>query len=276
MKKLLSILTVLLVMLCMAVPVFADGELIVDGADLLTEAEEQAINTQLQSIRDEYGIDVAVLTTDSTNGLSIMTYADNYYDSHGYAPDGVMLVLNMDTENGGENRGWWITTTGKGISAFTDYGIEEIGTDIKPLLSNGQYGLAFAKYADLSRDFISQYIETGTAYDTNNEYGVVPVERKVPWTRMVIVALIAGVVIGAIAASSQKAKHKTVRNQLDAAAYTDKSSVALTGHSDTYLYRNVTAVPIPQNDGPRGGGGGGSSVHVSSGGVSHGGGGGSF
>ena len=68
------------------------------------------------------------VTADTINGETPMAYADDYYDYNGYGAgadnDGILLLLSM------EDRDWWISTTGYGIDAFTDYGIDVIGDEI--------------------------------------------------------------------------------------------------------------------------------------------------
>lgn len=272
MKKILSFLTVLILAFAIAVPAFASGELVVDNADLLSGEEEAAVNSQLSELKSKYGLDIAVLTTNSTDDKSIMSYADDYYDQNGYAADGAILVINMDTENGGENRGWWLSTAGKGIEVFTDYGIEQIGGVIRDYLSSGDYAGAFSAFAKTADQFADQAINKGQAYDRDNYY----VEKKEPhWILWAVVALIIGAVLGLIVTSAQKSRHKTVRSQTNATTYMREGSLNITNSTETFLYASIATTPIPQNNN-RSGGGGGSSVHISSGGVSHGGGGGSF
>ena len=82
-----------------------------------------------------------------------MDYADDFYDYNGYgygdSNDGLILIVVMDTSD------WWISTCGKAIKTFTDAGIEYIGEQIVPYLSNGDYYGAFDKFADLCDEFWS-------------------------------------------------------------------------------------------------------------------------
>ena len=93
-----------------------------------------------------------------------MAYADDYYDYNGYGAgadnDGILLLLSM------EDRDWWISTTGYGIDAFTDYGIDVIGDEIVPDLSNGDYYSAFTEFIDLTDDFLAE-AEKGNPYVRN-------------------------------------------------------------------------------------------------------------
>ena len=272
MKKIAAFLSVVLLAFVITVPAFASGELVVDNADLLSSEEEATLNSQLSELKSKYGMDIAVLTTNSTDGKSIMSYADDFYDQNGYAADGAILVVNMDTDNGGADRGWWLSTAGRGIQVFTDYGIEQVGAEIRNYLSSGDYAGAFSAFAKTADQFADQYINKGQAYDIDNYY----VAKKEPhWILWAVIALIIGAVLGLIVTSAQKGRHKTVRSQTNATTYMKEGSLNITNSTETFLYASVATTPIPQNNN-RSGGGGGSSIHISSGGVSHGGGGGRF
>ncbi len=276
MKKISIFVATLILLVCMAVPAAAaDGDLVVDNADLLTSSEESSLMSRLEEIGTEYDLDIVVLTVDSTDGLSAMTYADDYYDENGYSEDGVLFLLNMDTENDGENREWWISTTGLGITIFTDYGIECIGSEVVSYLSAGEYAEAFDVFADLAAEFINEYYESGQAFDTNNTYyesETLPWNERINWFESVMVGVIVGILAGLFSRSRGRAKHKNVRNKADAGDYIVQDSLEVTDASDNFLYKNLAVAPIPRDDDR----GGGSSTHTGSSGVSHGGGGGRF
>ncbi len=66
-----------------------------DDADLLTDAETAELQQKLAALAEKYGKDAVILTTKSTSGKSAMAYADDYYDEHGYAEDGILLLTDM-------------------------------------------------------------------------------------------------------------------------------------------------------------------------------------
>ena len=265
MKKIITVLFVSVIALLMSTAVWASDPLVVDEAGLISSSDEGRLTSALESIQSTYGYDVIVLTVDSTDGQSLMTYADDYYDNHDYAEDGVLLCINMDTDNGGASRGWWISTCGRGIKAFTDYGIEQTGGYIRNDLSNGSYGDAFLKFAEAANTIIGGYESTGIAYDTNwqesdwdPEYEPPSFWSTVNWFIVVAAALIVGIIVATASVNSGKRRHKTVRSQQNATVYTVEDSVQLTAATDTFLYSNLAVVPIPKEEN-RGGGGGGSS-----------------
>ena len=128
-RKMISLLTILFVLTISVLPVSAASPRLADEAGLLSNAECAAIEKQLDELSTQYGLDVVIVTTDSTGSSTPMEYADDYFDYNDYTPDGVLLLVSM------EERDWWISTAGFGIQAFTDAGIAYIGDQIVPYLS---------------------------------------------------------------------------------------------------------------------------------------------
>lgn len=258
MKKILTVLLALLITLSFAVPAFAEAmPRLVDQADLLTDAQEAALLSKLDTISGEHGMDVVVVTADTLDGKSPMAYADDFYDYNGYCEDGVLLLVSM------EDSDWWISTAGYGITAFTDAGIEYLGNRFVPSLSDGDYAGAFEIYADHCDEFITQ-AKTGDPYDTHN----LP---KEPFDFLMNLAIcfVIGLVIAAIATTIMKGQLKSVRSQAGASSYVKSGSLNVTHRQDLFLYRDVKRTAKPKDSG-------GSSTHTSSSGRSHGGGGGKF
>ncbi len=244
---------------------------LVDEADILSSWEEEELLQMLDEISERQQFDVVIATVDSTNGKDIMDFADDYYDYNGFGfgekHDGVALVVNMDTANWGMNREYWITTTGFGIRAITDAGINYIEEKFVSYLSDGDYYTGFEKFATLCDEFVTQ-AKTGDPYDNHN----LP-KDPVSWLwvpgSMLLGAAPAGVVTG-----NWKSKLKSIRSKRDADTYFDSGISRMAGGNSVFLYRNVNRVRIDTDSSSRSGGG--SSTHFGSSGTSHGGGGGRF
>lgn len=167
-KKILSLLFVLLFCLTAAIPAFAAGDLLrlVDNADLLSAGEESALLAKLNEISERQQADIVVVTVDTLDGKTPMDYADDFYDYNGYGfgadKDGVLLLVSM------EDRDWWMTTTGYGITAITDAGIEYISEKFLSYLSDGDYADAFTTYAELCDEFFTQ-AKSGRPYDIGHK-----------------------------------------------------------------------------------------------------------
>lgn len=251
MKKLCYILLSVALLLGLSAAAYAQGlPVVIDEAGLLTASEAEALAQQLEYLQDACGMDAVVLTVDSLVGMSAKDYADSYYDSHGYARDGVLLLVAM------AEREFWISTSGSCIYDLNVDGLEET---VLPYLSDGQYHDAFiafalgcekALYVQQDRDFV--LTDSGTA--TQKATG-----------RTALICLSIGLAVGLIAVLVMKGQLKSVRSQHTAGNYV-VSGLQLTGSSDLFLYHTTTRRPKPQNN----------NTHSSSSGRSHGGGGGRF
>lgn len=264
MKKLAMVLLALALCLAMTVPALAAELLrVVDRADLLTDAQEEELLEELDQISARHWADVVVVTVDTLEGKTPMAYADDFYDynGYGYGDDysGVLLLVSM------EDRDWWISTTGFGIGAITDAGIDYIGDRVVPYLSDGDYDQAFHTFADLCDEFFRQ-ARSGRPYDT----GHMPKEPFGVVTNLLI-ALVVGLVVAMIATGIMRGQLRSVRGQSGAGDYVRPDSLQITNRRDLFLYRQVRRRPRPKESS-----GGGSRTHSSSSGRSHGGGGGKF
>lgn len=271
MKKKLSTLLVLFV-LCftMAIPTFASGTdgfaneyaRMQDLAELLSEEEALQLNTQLDELSIRQKMDVIIVTTDSLEGYSVRDYADSFYDEchfgYGENKDGLLLLISM------EDSDWYISTCGYAITAFTDAGIQYIGEQIVPDLSNADYISAFETYINLCDEFITQ-ADIDTPYDTQN----LPAKPlSIIW---IFISILIGVIIAGIIVAIMYSQLKSVRSQPTANSYVKKNSMVITNRSDLFLYRTVTKHAKPKENVSSG-----SSTHTSSSGTTHGGGGGKF
>ena len=256
-RKMISLLTVLLALTMIVLTVSAASPRVADEAGLLSGTECAAIEKQLDSLSAQYGLDVVIVTTDTTGSRSPMEYADDYFDYNNYAPDGVLLLVSM------EEGDWWISTTGHGITAFTDAGIAYIGENIVPYLSDGEYAKAFTAFTDLCDQFLSQ-AKTGDPFDTRN----LPKE-PFKLVQNVIIALVIGLAAAFFVTGSMKKKLKSVVQKAQANDYVTPGSLQITQSRDFHLYTHLERREKAQS-------GSGSSTHTSSSGTTHGGGGGKF
>ena len=267
-KRLLSFSVVLMLLLITAIPAFAEethDPRVVDNAELLTQQQITDLTEKVDEISERQQLDVVIVTTKSTEGKSPMAYADDYFDYNNYgygeSKDGVLLLLSM------EDRDWWISTTGYGITAFTDAGIQLIGEEIVPYLSAGDYYGGFNMFASEADKFVTQ-AKSGTPYDV----GSLPKAKKKFFNaKGALGSLVAGLVVALIIITSIKSKYKPVKFKTNAADYLVDGSLQLTGAFDNFLYSNVSKTARSDSSS-----GGGSSTHSGSSGTSHGGGGGKF
>ena len=225
---------------------------LVDRADLLSELEEEELEARLDEISERQQADVVVVTVNSLDGKSAQDYADDFYDYNGYGigtdKSGILLLVSM------EARDWHITTTGFGIRAITDAGLDYISDQFLPYLSDGEYLDAFDTYADLCDEFLT-HAKTGNAYD-----GAPMPTAPYPWLKHLLNPL------------GMRRSLKSVKMQRSAENYVRAGSMQVTRRQDHFLYTRTSKSARPKNNS----GSSGSSTHTSSSGTSHGGGGGKF
>lgn len=256
-RKLIFLLTAALLLASFILPASAVSPRLADEAGLLSGTECAAIEKRLDALSAQYGLDVVIVTTQSTGGRTPMEYADDYFDYNDYTSDGVLLLISMEESD------WWISTAGFGIQAFTDAGIGYIGENIVPYLSDGEYAQAFSVFADLCDQFLYQ-AKAGDPFDTHN----LPKE-PFKLVRNVIAALIIGLAAAFFATGSMKRKLKSVVQKAQANDYVTPGSLQITQSRDFHLYTHLDRREKAQPSG-------GSSTHTSSSGTTHGGRGGKF
>lgn len=262
------LLAVLICILSLTPVLAADAyspDKIVDEADLLTSAEESKLRERAADVIGKYDCDIVIITVSSLEGISAESAADDCFDYIGYGigsdRSGILLLVSIG------DREWHMSTSGRAIQVFTDYGLDYIGDTVSDSLGDGDYFEAFEDFIKLCDDFLNEYETSGRAYDTNHKLK----ERRSlsGYIFLAVISLGAGALIAFAATSSMKNKLKTVRPQNMANAYAENGGVNFTVSKDIFLYRTVRRTPRPKdNYGSRGGG---SRMHTSSSGRSHGG-----
>ena len=237
MKKFLALLLLLLLFVA---PALADGNRVIDDADVLSASDEAALEQAIALIRDQYQFDVVLLTKTSIDGKTPRYYAGDYYDYGGYgcgdSHDGIILLLVTGAEAG--NRDYTIVNTGRGEKIFDDDAMYEIEDAMLPYLRVSNYAGGMARFV--------------TGVESRLEY-MTPKNRT---TRTAVVMFGIGAVIGIIVAMILKGQMKTVRRKIGAKSYIKDGSFQLNRVQDIYLYTTTTRHKI-QTQSSSGGHGGG-------------------
>ena len=243
MKKLFSILLLLMSVSVLPLYTLAAGTYVDDNSGLLTPACIQVLEEECASFRNEYGIELAYLTVDSLGGRSAIDYADDYFEQH-YDSDGILFLIAW------EEREWYISTAGSAVQALSDHDLMAIEEAIIPYLSAGRFDDALFHFQVILPDYLENEPDSGFS---------------------ILLSLLAGAAIAGIVILVMRSAMNTKRMQHSAANYETEGSYHLRQHQDLFLYSDVTKRPRPQNNSS-----GGSSVHRSSSGRTHGGRGGRF
>ena len=166
-KKLFALLAAALLCMALTLPAGAAAPLVRDecgifDADTLADLEEEA-----ESASDGHGVDVYFLVVDSIGDADQREYAKNYYISNGLGygdeQSGILFLLAVGS------RKYVTITYGGGVTAFTDYCIEQLEDEVVPLLSDGDYADAAQTYIDLCASTLDFYAENGEPLDYDND-----------------------------------------------------------------------------------------------------------
>ena len=224
------------------------GQLIVDGADLLSDNQEASLNSTAAQIGEKHNCSVVIVTTSSLDGKTAQQYADDYFDYHNYKKDGILLLVAFNNTTDPQLRAWAISTTGECIKTFSESKQEKVIEDIKSDMSSLNWNSAFETYlADLDREL----------------------SPHVAWY-WIPLSLLIGFGIALIIAFIIKSQLKSVKMQAGAKDYVRPGSMVVTASRDTFLYHTITRSAKPKNTSSGGG------THIGSSGTSHGGSSGTF
>lgn len=256
MKKYLFVLAFIF-LLSLPVSAYSD-ELLVDIEGLLTADENNILSDLLCELSDSAGIDIAVVTVESFDGMSAQAYAEAFYDGVGYGRgeynSGILLLVSVAQ---GE---YFISTNGYAYHTIDSYELDDIENALLDGLSSGDYYTAFTDFATLSANAVDVY----DSYE--NGYEEIEDDESVADLMIGIAPISVGIgfVISFILVMVKKAKMTTVKPVNTASNYIVNNSLNLTHQSDRYLYSTVTRTKKSSSSS----GSHGSSIGRSSGGFS--------
>ena len=258
----------------------ANGAKVYDGADLLTQDQEEKLQEQAVSLGKELSLDVVIVTTDDAGGKTAQEYADDFFDYNGFGYEdgeysGILYLIDMD------NRQSAISTTGTAIPRYSDREQDAWQDRLLEYLGDGDYYGACQEFLDGVKRY-EAYPESGgsgTAPGSNPPGGSGSYGGSVPaagrgnsqelgktlLVRLGISLVVAAAVVGAMALSARRMSGAGAR------AY-QKGQVNVRRREDRFTHTTVVTRKIEtNNNNNHRSGGGGSSVHTGSSGRSHGG-----
>lgn len=238
MKKILVLLLSFFI-LAASMPFFALGasqmpDFVVDEASLLTNEQENALQTRLEKLMKEHKCHFVIVTVDSLGSRTAYSYADSYFHDNGYGygenDSGILLLLSM------EYRDYYIYTYGDAEEKFGDSELTDIEDEMLPHFGKNRFYEGFIAFSDACDDALS--------FDILGS---------------LLIAVIIGAVVSLIIVFSMKSKLKSIRLQKGAANYVRNGSFTLTRDADIFLYRNVTRTRRQSSSSSSSGRGGGGS-----------------
>jgi len=224
-------------------------ERVFDGANKLTDAEENELRALIAQREAEIGCDIILMTINDPSintDSKMMNYADDFYDQGKYGfnkacGDGCIYVDNW------ANGYVWFSTCGKVEHRYSSSMISSLINKVCDGVNDNP-----AKYYKI---YVNQ-----VAKDMGSQVGV-----EIPfWVPIIAAIVITAIYIG-IGVFSNKGKRTTT-----ATTYVRGGHPNFPDRRDLFVTKHVTSRRIETSSSSRGGGG----HHISSGGISHGGGGG--
>lgn len=172
-------------------------EHVTDLAHVLTQDEIKSLTDTCQGIEDRTTVEIAIVTTPSTNGEGRVIYANRIGDASGVGKketdNGVVILWSMDNEKGGA------IATGRGIeSTLNDAKVGRMGRASRSYFDNGQYYQGFKTILDE----IDKEIEPNTSASVTTppqQLELTPVQKVII---LFLVCLLLLIVVGAIIGGS--------------------------------------------------------------------------
>ena len=123
-----------------------------DGAGYLSESQVREISEKLDSLRENYMIDVALFTETDLSAETAEQAARDLYDYCFYGigenDDGILFYICKNT------REYYFITYGYGKEVFDDYALDYIENTVVSYLATDEYYEAFLAYADTAKDIL--------------------------------------------------------------------------------------------------------------------------
>ena len=228
-------------------------ERVFDYADVLTDAEEDALRQMIAEKQDEIGCDIVLVTIsdpDYAGDNAMMNYADDFYDDNmfGYDEPWGDGALYLDNFLGIGNSYSWFSTCGRVENRYSSSMIYDLIDDICYNVNRDPFG-SYQLYINSLANTMSSNSSLDVEIPTFAIWGVA--------------ALITLIYI--LVCINRNVGRKTT----DANTYVAGGHAQFPDQRDVFISKHTTSRKIQTNSG-----GGGGGHHISSGGHSHGGGGG--
>ena len=144
---------------------------------------------------------------DSIGDTDQRQYAKDYYLANGLGSgseqSGILFLLAVGS------RKYVTITYGGGVTAFTDYRIEQIEDAVVPYLSDNDWAEAASEYLSMCADTLDFYAEHGEPLDVDNDTSGWPILLLIV---IGVPMIIAGIVCGVLYSQMKTARLKTEAN----------------------------------------------------------------
>ena len=175
-KRFAALLAALVLALCLSIPAFAAAPLVRDEMGLFDADTYSELEASAEAASDGHDCDVYFLVVDSIGDTDQRQYAKDYYLANGLGSgseqSGILFLLAVGS------RKYVTITYGGGVTAFTDYRIEQIEDAVVPYLSDDDWDEAASEYLSMCADTLDFYAEHGEPLDVDNDTSGWPILLK--------------------------------------------------------------------------------------------------
>lgn len=243
MKRIMQLIVMVCSLFIMAASCFAAAS-VVDGARLLTGAENQAVTQTLNQLEKKYNVRTAFITMRDSKVTDLGKYTNNVLDRN--YRDGrngnMVMIVNMATGK------FYISQDNKMRTMISDsYGVKQIGNNVVTSLKNKKYKEAIQVYASQTDKQLAYYAANKKPMEAPKATTAPVAGQKKAKEHNIPMAGAGAVVLGGLAAyiygGSLKASMSNVANATQANQYMKDGSFKLTDSDDTFMYFTYARVP---------------------------------
>lgn len=254
MKRILSVMALLLALAVLPAVVLGANTFISDAANVMENSQVSELETRCEALAEEYDVGVYLCTVDAYTGGSIREFAKDYYRDNalglGEANRGILFVVATSQRE-------YVTVTYGWADAlsecpFTDYGVERLEEEIVSYISQDDYAGGFTAYVDECEYYLAYLAGNGEPFDVGSDSGsrMDNVKAGLPY------AIVIGLVVAGVIVMIMKKKTTGGMDAPLATVYVNRDSFVGNGGNDRFLYTTETVRTIESKSN----GGGGSSV----------------
>ena len=240
-KRFAALLAALVLALCLSIPAFAAAPLVRDEMGLFDADTYSQLEASAEAASDGHDCDVYFLVVDSIGDADQRQYAKDYYLANGLGSgseqSGILFLLAVGS------RKYVTITYGEGVTAFTDYRIEQQEDEIVPQLSDEEWADAAYTYIDMCDDALDYYADYGEPIDVDNDIGL----------KDLLIAMIFPLGISAFICLILYHQMKTARQKTEADEYMPGFTLRVKRDRYTHTTRERTYDP-PQKESSSSGG----------------------
>ncbi len=282
MKRLGLVLSVIFLLLLSGVSL-ADtksDQRVYDQAGLFSEEEVRKLEEEIQNLREDINMDVALVTILDAHGRTSERYADDFYDEMkigtGEDASGLLFLMDMD------NRELYISTCGQMIRLLTDERVEAMLDNAIGYMGDKDYVGCVRQLMEDTRQWYEKGIVKGQ-YNMDRDTGEISLyrggrKRSIRWYEALIAAAVSAFCAGSVCLKVKK-EYAMEDERRQASnyymAYRADASFRFRDNRDVMKNSHVLRQVIPRSTyiGSGGSGSLGRSTTHRTGGRSHGGGG---